>query len=435
MKLVGKLEDLGLGEILQIISFSQKSGILWLNSQKRVGSIVFKDGQVTRATSSALKRDVGMYLVTEGVITDDTLASARELQKSAGHTDNLGSILIKSFGVDLAVIEEATQKLVERKIVSFFFWHDGTFVFELKEFIENPEVVKADSLQYTLAQGMNPQFIAMEGARVCDEFEKDGVMPKGYEVEADGGGVDSAGESAPAPVKPSVPLAEDSFEAAIADVNYEDASSSDPVPSSMAEPAMANDEDDIPLLDNPEEFQVITPEFLQELEGEELFQALDSEIPLIEESKGLSLLKEMLEELSRPLTMSETVLLILRFSSEIMGRAVVFAIKEGQIVGMGQYGIELNGDNPDVRVRKMKIDLSEPSVLREAISTKRNVVKALDKNKWNDYLVEQLGGHVPPESYVSPLVVRGRVAIILYGDNAMTGDMIGDTSSLEIFLA
>jgi hypothetical protein len=195
------------------------------------------------------------------------------------------------------------------------------------------------------------------------------------------------------------------------------------------------DEDNIPILDNPEEFQVITPEFLQELEGEELFQALDSEIPLIEESRGLALLKEMLDELSRPLTMSEIVLLILRFSSEIMGRAVVFAIKEGNIVGMGQYGIELNGDNPDVRVRRMKVDLSEPSVLREAIDTKRNVVKALDKNEWNDYIVEQLGGHIPPEVYVSPLVVRGRVAVILYGDNAMRGEKIGDTSSLEIFLA
>ena len=37
MSLVGNLEDLGLGEILQIVSLSRKSGVLQLNSRDRDG--------------------------------------------------------------------------------------------------------------------------------------------------------------------------------------------------------------------------------------------------------------------------------------------------------------------------------------------------------------------------------------------------------------
>ena len=41
MSLVGSLEDLGLGDILQIIHLSRKSGTLWIRSAAGEGQIVF----------------------------------------------------------------------------------------------------------------------------------------------------------------------------------------------------------------------------------------------------------------------------------------------------------------------------------------------------------------------------------------------------------
>ena len=56
MSLVGNLEDLGLGEILQIVSLSRKSGVLELKSLDREGRVVFRDGEVIRATASNFPR-------------------------------------------------------------------------------------------------------------------------------------------------------------------------------------------------------------------------------------------------------------------------------------------------------------------------------------------------------------------------------------------
>ena len=42
MSLVGSLEDLGLGDILQIVSLSRKSGLLLLRSDDGEGRIVFR---------------------------------------------------------------------------------------------------------------------------------------------------------------------------------------------------------------------------------------------------------------------------------------------------------------------------------------------------------------------------------------------------------
>ena len=42
MSLVGNIEDLGLGDILQIVSLSRKSGVLFLTSNDREGKLVLK---------------------------------------------------------------------------------------------------------------------------------------------------------------------------------------------------------------------------------------------------------------------------------------------------------------------------------------------------------------------------------------------------------
>ncbi|MCK5237355.1 MAG: hypothetical protein KAR06_10245, partial [Deltaproteobacteria bacterium] len=177
--------------------------------------------------------------------------------------------------------------------------------------------------------------------------------------------------------------------------------------------------------------------FLQELQGEGLLEAPSEPAAdeRVEESKGLMLLKEMQEELARPLTMSEIVLLLLRFTSEIMHRAIVFAIRKENIVGMGQYGIELKGANADIMIRKMKIPMSEPSIIKDAIDSKVQQLKPMESTPWNDYLIEKLGGVRPSQAFVTPVLVHDKVAVIIYGDTIPENGPIGDTSALEIFLA
>ena len=80
-QLAGNIEDLGLGEILQIICFSRKSGVLTLNSGGREGRIVFDDGNIVKATSSALTMNVGNVLVRNGLITAGVLEKAEAARK------------------------------------------------------------------------------------------------------------------------------------------------------------------------------------------------------------------------------------------------------------------------------------------------------------------------------------------------------------------
>ena len=51
------------------------------------------------------------------------------------------------------------------------------------------------------------------------------------------------------------------------------------------------------------------------------------------------------------------------------------------------------------------------------------------------HLFEQLGGGIPAEVFVGPLISRSKVIGFLYGDNLPSKKPIGDVEPLVIFLA
>lgn len=177
MSLVGNLEDLGLGEILQIVSLSRKSGVLRLNSRGRLGEIAFRQGKVIRASSSSFQESLGELLIRKGLIDLATLRGALALQEREGFQERLGLILIRQYGVAAAAIDEVVREQFEKVVYSLFAWVEGTFDFELQENVEAVDNIRMDPMQFMLDQGLNPQFLAMEGARLIDEQRHRGVLP------------------------------------------------------------------------------------------------------------------------------------------------------------------------------------------------------------------------------------------------------------------
>ncbi|HEX9023805.1 MAG TPA: hypothetical protein VF799_08210, partial [Geobacteraceae bacterium] len=173
--------------------------------------------------------------------------------------------------------------------------------------------------------------------------------------------------------------------------------------------------------------------------GDELRLEMGEDAPLtsvqpVAQSAGIAHLRGMLEELHNPSLGGGIILLVLRFATEFMDRAVIFAVKDDEIVGLGQFGIGDKGTLADSVIRNMKIPIDEESVFSLVMEAQQSVkIKPAD-GVWNNYLMERLGGS-PIEVFVGPIVSEGKVVSILYGDNFPDKKPIGDTESLEIFLS
>lgn len=569
MSLVGNLEDLGLGEILQIVSLSRKSGMLTLHSRGREGKVFFRNGQVIRASSSVFHQNLGEVLVQKGVIDLPTLKKSLSLQETEGFRERLGTILIKHFSVSADEIEQVVREQIENVVYSLFAWAEGTFDFELQDNVAPIDDTHLDPVQFMLDQGLNPQFLAMEGTRIIDERRHRGEsideeMPDGYSppvvpeesedldfdliqpatapaspaveetaaVPSAGPAVESAPEmtAVPAITEPvatrQLVLVDDDtttrevMVSSLKEQGYEvfDFEGSEDAliridtlyreggrPSIIIDLIMPRMDGsgvlgglelldivhvnfpDLPVLlvsdynnsdaerkvremgcdfvmkprktdlADPETLTVFEFRLLRELHrveagegpaelsdkvniadelrlemGEELGPGREQQV---EQSTGISLLRGMLEELNNPSLGGGIILLVLRFASEFMNRAVIFIVKKDDIVGLGQFGIQDSEGLADSRVRNMRIPREEDSLFARVIQSQQPLKVKPDEGGWNHYLIERLGGEYPAEVFVGPIVSEGKVVAILYGDNLPEYRPVGDTDSLEIFLS
>lgn len=543
MSLVGNLEDLGLGEILQIVSLSRKSGVLTLYSRGREGKVVFRQGQVIRATSPTYKEGLGEVLVRKGLIDQNLLNRALSIQKGKGFKEKLGTLLVKDFQISAATIEEVVREQIENVVYSLFDWSEGTFAFELQDSVEVVDTIEMDPMQFMLEQGLNPQFLAMEGSRIIDEKRRGGkyvknAKPLTQEISPPEENVDlnfdllepetylptpfSAAETNEYPIlvlvddnaatrEALVPSLQQSGYAVHAFAKSEGAITKlaalyreglrpvalvdlimpkmdgsgmlggvellelikDNFPDitvlAMADYHNSEAERKVrrmrfPLIMKPRINEIGNKDLLRTFVGRLLAELarvrsggggpaewsdkvnLGDELRLemgeepatfgpVVQSAGISLLRGMLEELHNPSLGGGLILLVLRFASEFMNRAVVFIVKKEEIVGLGQFGIDDIDGLADSKIRNMKIPREGNSLFTQLVETQVSVKIKPDDGAWSRYLLGQLGGGLPTEVFVGPIVSEGKVVALLYGDNLPEKKPIGDTDSLEIFLS
>ena len=128
----------------------------------------------------------------------------------------------------------------------------------------------------------------------------------------------------------------------------------------------------------------------------------------------------------------EAVLSLLRLASQVLARAVVFAVEKDAAHGVGEFGVQLPGGRSGAEaVRQTALSLREPSILRAAVDRRRTYVGPLEPTRVNLALAERLGGAPVREAVAIPLLVRGEVLFVLYGDNAPSGRPLGPLETLE----
>src|SRR5512143_1759958 len=115
MSLAGRLEDLALPDIFQIISLSKKTGTLIVRSRKGTGMVVFKDGQVIQAASDSIRDSLGNILVSQGMLTEAVLSQALAAQRKDVDKP-LGMILVEMGAVPAQTLESVVRKQIEEII-------------------------------------------------------------------------------------------------------------------------------------------------------------------------------------------------------------------------------------------------------------------------------------------------------------------------------
>ena len=246
MSLVGSLEDLGLVDILQIVSLSRKSGALFLRCDRGEGRILLRDGLVQGAQIKGAPESLRALLMDRGLVDGIGFDCARE--RVENESISLDAALQQECDIAPEALDALRREHVERSVMRMFTWRSGEFSFEIRE-----DFGDEDGL--LLAAGLNTQYLAMEATRLGDETGRsdeveddlaDDMMFSGEEsVEAAPDPVDSLAMASARQVAPEseavehVPVALTPAEATDVPVSVEAASAPPRPETPVARPATA----------------------------------------------------------------------------------------------------------------------------------------------------------------------------------------------------
>ena len=348
MSLAGRLEDLAIADIFQILSAGRKSGTLIVGGSKGQALIVFRNGLVVRAETDDLDRSLGEDLLAAGLIRDTILNLAQETKKQLPGK-SLAEILLDFGSVSPEALEKVTRKRIERVIYRLLMWEDGGFQFELDDLDFEGKTELRDQ-GWELSKGMSPEYLLMEGARVHDESSHVSFVP---------------------------------------DAGFSD-------------------------------------DMMEEGDWDE-----DWETPAVER-KDISALKSLTRELRFPNSTSEITLLILRFASDIFDRGVLFMVGMNELVGLGQFGLDI--ERPDEKVRETVLSIEESPFFKKILTEQMSHKGKMEKDDVTRKMMDELGGLNPTEVAVFPIVAEGRVVALLYCDNGPSGEPVAESEGLEIFI-
>ncbi len=160
MALEGSLTDFGLADILQLIYFQRKTGVLTLEGQTDRVRLLFIEGNISAAESKRRTEDnrLGKILVKRGLMAEDELRSILEEQRRTG--SRFAHIVIKRDLVEREIIREILQGQITETVIQIFGWKQGTYEFASQGVPQDKE----------LNFSIDTQHLLMEGLRILDEW-------------------------------------------------------------------------------------------------------------------------------------------------------------------------------------------------------------------------------------------------------------------------
>ncbi len=160
MALTGSIKEFGLADILQLIYFQKKTGILEVEGPVDIIKIYFHEGNIVAARSAKRPEEnrIGNILIKKGILKEEELKDLLRRQAQSG--TRLGSLLIQENLVSREVLVDIITHQITDQIVQMFTWKKGTYEF-------TPQGVPIDK---NLGISLDTQHLLMEGLRIVDEW-------------------------------------------------------------------------------------------------------------------------------------------------------------------------------------------------------------------------------------------------------------------------
>ncbi len=160
MPLKGSLRDFSLPDLFQLIHFGKKNGTLNITNGDAKGYVCFRNGNVFFATHNWKRPPLGQRLTESGMVAEDQIDEALDLQKTTRKGQRLGNILVELGYLSRESLEVFVEEQIRDAVFHLLRWTEGDFDFDPNQIFPEEDI----------GLSMTTEDLIMEGSRRLDEW-------------------------------------------------------------------------------------------------------------------------------------------------------------------------------------------------------------------------------------------------------------------------
>ena len=140
-------------------------------------------------------------------------------------------------------------------------------------------------------------------------------------------------------------------------------------------------------------------------------------------------------KLNEGTSLTDVLTLLLEELSQFAPRVAVFILKGGSCIGWNGKGFDQSPGFNNESIKRISVPTSANTVFSDVINSRKSFVGESNQHPDNVQLLSRIGNVLPSNIFATPLILRDRIAAVVYADSGDGSDQLQDSEALEILTA
>jgi hypothetical protein len=146
----------------------------------------------------------------------------------------------------------------------------------------------------------------------------------------------------------------------------------------------------------------------------------------------LALVRQAMARLDDGQSLTDILTVLVSEVSRFVPRVALFVLKGGACIGWSGEGFDQTPGFSNDALKRISVPANADTVFKAVIDSKRSYLGESSAHHDNVQLLTRIGNVLPSSIFATPLLLRDRVAAVLYADSGDSRDSLEATEALEI---
>jgi hypothetical protein len=140
-------------------------------------------------------------------------------------------------------------------------------------------------------------------------------------------------------------------------------------------------------------------------------------------------------KIDRGTSLTEVLTILLEELSQFAPRVALFILKGGACIGWNGRGFDTTPGFSNEAIKKISVPTSADTLFSTVINSRSGFVGDSNRQRDNVQLLSRIGNVLPSTVFATPLILRERIAAVVYADSGDGAQKLQDSDALEILTA